>query len=107
MTTTLISLPTIVQNISMASYDISWSGSTPVGVITVQVSNTYQQNADGSVRVAGNWTTLVLSAATPVSGNTGNGFVDVDATAGYAIRCVYTPTSGTGSLNVVLNGKAT
>lgn len=89
----------------MVSYDISWSGSTPVGVMSVQVSNTYSKNADGSVRNAGNWTTLALSAPTNVSGNTGNGFIDVDATGSYAIRLVYTRTSGTGTMNATINGK--
>lgn len=102
---TIISKVTVIQNLSMVSYDISWSGATPVGVLSVQVSNTYTQNADGSVANAGNWTTLTLSATTAVSGNTGNGFIDVDASAGYAIRLVYTKTSGTGSLQATVNGK--
>ena len=96
---------TIIQKLSMISYDISWSGSSPVGVITVQVSNTYSQNDDGSMRNPGNWTILALSSPTNVSGSTGNGFIDIDATAGYAVRLVYMKTSGTGSLNVVVNGK--
>lgn len=101
----LTSKVTIIQNLSMVSYDISWSGTTPVGEITVQVSNTYSQNADGSVRNAGTWHTLVLSDETLVSGNTGDGFIDVDANAAYAIRLIYTRTSGTGTLNVTINGK--
>lgn len=102
---TITSAVTVIQNVSMLSYDISWSGTSPVGAMTVQVSNTYKQNADGTVANAGNWTTLALSAAAPVSGNTGNGFIDVDGTAGYAIRLVYTKTSGTGTLNVIASGK--
>lgn len=105
MSGNLTSKVTVIQNLSMVSYDISWAGTAPVGAITVQVSNTYSQNADGSVKNAGNWTTLVLSAAPAVSGNTGNGFIDVDANAGYAIRLVYTRTSGVGLLNVTVNGK--
>ena len=101
----VITEPTIISNVSMVSYDISWSGSSPVGVITIQVSNSYSENADGSVRDAGNWTTLTLSAPTNVSGNTGNGFIDIDATAGYAVRLVYTKVSGSGNLNVIICGK--
>lgn len=102
---TIISKVTVIQNLSMASYDISWTGTAPVGTLTVQVSNTFTQNADGSVRTAGNWTTLTLSTPTTVSGATGNGFIDIDANAGYAIRLVYTRTSGTGVLNATINGK--
>lgn len=106
MATSLISDVTIVQKLSMISYDVSWSaGSTPVGVMSVQVSNTYTQNADGTVRDAGNWTTLALSAPTNVSGNTGNGFIDVDATGSYAIRLVYTRTSGSGTMNATISAK--
>ncbi len=101
----IISEVTIIQNLSMISYDISWTGTAPVGSMSVQVSNTYSQNADGTVRNPGNWTTLTLSEPTPVSGATGNGFIDVDEIASYAIRLVYTRVSGTGTMNATINGK--
>ncbi len=105
MTTTLISIVTIASNYAKVSYDISWSGTAPTGVVTVQVSNTYTQDAAGKPANPGNWTTLQLSNPTNISGNTGNGFIDIDATAGHAVRLVYTPTSGSGSLNVTVAGK--
>jgi hypothetical protein len=105
MSGNLTSEVTIIQKLSMISYDVSWVGTLPIGDITIEVSNTYSQNADGSVKNPGNWTTLTLSAPTPVSGSPGNGFIDIDATAGYAIRLVYTRTSGTGTLNVMAVGK--
>ncbi len=89
----------------MISYDISWVGTAPIGNITIQASNTYTQNAAGVVQNVGNWNTLTLSSTTAVSGNTGNGFIDIDTLAGYAVRLVYTPTSGTGTLNVTVSGK--
>lgn len=102
----ITSAVTVIQNLSMISYDVSWTGSTPVGVMSVQVSNTYSQNMDGTVKNAGNWSTLLLSPANPaVSGNTGNGAIDVMATGFYAIRLVYTRTSGTGTMNATINGK--
>ena len=96
---------TIIQKLSLASYGVSWTGTSPVGVITVQVSNDYSQNADGSVKNAGTWNTLNLSATANVSGNTGNGFIDIDSIAGYAIRLIYTKTSGTGTLQAIVSGK--
>ncbi len=105
MSASITSKPTIIQKLSMIGYDISWTGTTPVGVMSVQVSNTYQENADGTVKTAGNWTTLTLSSATNVSGNTGNGFIDVDATGAYAMRLVYTRTSGTGTMHAVITAK--
>ncbi len=105
MSGNIISDVTIIDNLSMIGYDISWAGTSPVGSMSVQVSNTYSKNADGSVRNAGNWTTLTLSSTTSVSGNTGNGAVDVDATGFYAIRLVYTRVSGVGSMQAVVNAK--
>ncbi len=106
MAASITSEVTIIQKLSMISYDISWSaGSTPVGSMTIQVSNTYRQNSDGTVADAGNWTTLTLSAATPVSGTTGNGMIDVDATGAYAIRLVYTRSSGSGTMSATISAK--
>lgn len=102
----LTSSVTIIQKLSMVSFDIAWSaGSTPVGTITVEVSNTYAQNADGSVKTAGNWNTLTSLGTLSVSGNSGNGFIDIDDISAYAIRLVYTRSSGSGTLNVTINGK--
>lgn len=89
----------------MISYDIVWSaGSTPVGTITVEVSNTYKQNGEGDVLVAGTWTALNLGTLS-VSGNSGNMFIDIDQCAGYAMRVKYTRSSGSGTLNATINAK--
>ncbi len=108
---TLTSLVTIIPNLSMLSYSLSWAGSTPIGLVSVQVSNDYAQNGDGSVRNAGTWNTLTFNVAgvptssIPVSGNTGNGFLDIFATGAYACRLVYTKTSGTGTLQAIVSCK--
>lgn len=107
MATSLTSDVTIIKKLSMISYDVSWSGTTPVGEITVEISNTYSQNADGTVRNAGDWAELPLSTTCPVTGNSGNGFIDIFANSGFAIRCVYTRASGTGSMNIVASAKVT
>jgi len=105
MSGNLTSKVTIIQNLSLVSYAVTWSGASPVGSVSIQVSNDYAQNADGSVRVAGTWNTLPLSAPTDVSGNTGNGFIDIDANAGFALRLIYTFVSGTGSMTAIVSGK--
>lgn len=107
----LISNPTILQSLTKASYSLSWSGTTPVGTVSVQGSNDYSLNPNGSVLNAGTWNTLTLSVngqpatTVAVSGNTGNGAIDIVETALYALRLIYTAGSGTGSLTVVFNGK--
>lgn len=96
------SLVTICDNMSALSYDVSWTGTSPIGVLSVQISNTYSINGEGQVHNAGNWSEIATQA---VSGNTGNGMFDITITAAYAIRIVYTKTSGTGTLNVSVHGK--
>jgi len=106
MSADITSLPSIITNLSLMSYDISWAGSSPVGVMSIQVSNTYSENPDGSVNNPGKWTTVTLSSTPSVSGNTGNGFIDLSQLGAYAVRLVFTFTSGTGLMNAVFNAKA-
>lgn len=81
------------------------------GSVSVQVSNDYSLNQNGSVNNAGTWNTMTVSSGglavtvVPVSGATGNGFIDIDATAGYAMRVIYTATAGDGTLSAIVNGK--
>lgn len=104
MSGSLTSAVSIIQFLPGISYDIAWTGS-PTGTFQVQVSNTYAANADGTQKTAGNWTTLPTSSFSgtyPVpSGSAGAGFIDVVGTEAYAVRILYTRTSGTGSLTVI------
>jgi hypothetical protein len=110
--TSITSKVTIVQKISMFSYSYSWVGSSPVGTLSVQVSDDYELSANGLTTInTGTWNTLTLNVGgTPsttiaVSGNTGNGFVDIFQTGAYAVRTVYTKGSGTGTLQAIISGK--
>lgn len=106
----LTSTPTILQSLTKVSYQVSWSGSTPVGTITIQGSNDYKLNPNGTVMNTGTWTTFTfsvngsVSSSLPVSGNTGNGIADIE-TGVNAIRLVYTAGSGTGTLTAVVTAK--
>lgn len=104
MTSTFQSPPSNINRIPGMSYDLVWTG-TPTGTFQVQVSNSYQQNPDGSVKVAGNWQTLPTSSFTgtyPVpAGSAGNGFLDIVGTQAAWVRLQYTAVSGTGTLTVV------
>lgn len=105
MATTVTSQVTVVQNVSVLSYDISWTGTAPVGQLFAQSSNTYSQNADGTVANSGNWNNLPLSMNATVSGATGSGIIEVDCSGTYAIRIQYIPASGVGVLNATVAGK--
>jgi hypothetical protein len=111
MSGNLTSTPTILSSMSMASYSLSWIGTAPVGTASVQVSNDYSLNAAGQVENGGTWTTLVLSVngspstTVPVSGASGSAFIDINQTAAYAVRLVYTSASGSGALTATIAGK--
>lgn len=105
MSGSITSKITIIQQLSLISYSISWSGASPVGSVVVEVSNDYTQEADGSVRNPGIWNALPLDSATSVSGNSGNGFIDIDLNSGYALRLRYVSTSGTGTMQAIVSAK--
>jgi hypothetical protein len=111
MATTQTSTPTILQSLSQLCYTYSWTGTSPVGTVSVQISNDFAINAVGAVSNTGTWTTLEISVngtpatSAPVSGNTGNGAIVLSDLAGYAMRTVYTAASGTGNITVVVTGK--
>jgi hypothetical protein len=106
----LTSTPTILGGLTVGSYTYSWTGSSPVGAVSIQVSNDYALNANGTVANAGTWTTIFFNLlgsivnSAPVTGNTGTGVLEW-TTGCYAIRTIYTKTSGTGTIQAVINGK--
>ena len=108
---TIASEATILQSLTMVSYEVSWTGSTPIGILELQVSNTYALNAVGGVENSGIWTSMPLDIqgnevmSIPITGNTDNGFIDATLPGGYAIRLLYTKTSGSGTFNATINGK--
>lgn len=113
MAGSLTSEVTVLQALTVGSYTYSWSGTTPIGTVSVQISNDYSLNPDGTVNNAGTWNTIyfTLNGSTvvnsaPVTGNTGVGVIEW-STGAYAIKTLYTRTSGTGTLQAVINGKVT
>lgn len=111
MAASITSSVTVLQSLSDFSYEVTWSGTTPVGTISMQVSNSYALAPDGSTATAGTWTSVPLevndaSVATTVavSGNTGTIYIDVSKHAGYAVRLIYTRASGTGTMTAVIKG---
>lgn len=102
--TTIVSIPSIISNVSMCSYNAVWTGTAPVGTLSVEVSNDYSQNAAGDVLNPGDWTTLPSLTQT-ITGNTGSAFLDIFQTGAFAIRLRYTKTSGVGTIQAFFNGK--
>lgn len=106
----LTSSVTILNQKTIAGYEANWSsGSSLSGTLSIQVSNSYSLNANGTVNNTGTWNTLTLTDDTgsivtslPVSGASGSQFFNCAQLGGYAIRLIYTSSAGTGTLNVIL-----
>ncbi len=110
MGASITSAPTQLQSLSMVNYAFSWTGTSPVGTISIQASNDCTILPEGGVS-GGTWNTIPLISggaavtSVPVTGNTGNGMVDIFGLAAYAVRAVYTYTSGVGTLTATVTGK--
>lgn len=110
MAASITSAPTLLQSLTMVNYAYSWTGTSPVGTVSVEASNDCTVDSQGGVS-GGTWNTvpLLLAGASvtsvPVTGNTGNGMIDLFGLSAYAVRTVYTFTSGTGTLAATVTGK--
>ena len=104
MSADITSTPTIITNLSMVSYQVTWSGSTPVGNVIVEASNDYTVDASGKVLNTGTWNE-VTGATAAISGNTGKGMINLNQMPAFAIRLKYVFTSGTGTLNATVVAK--
>mgnify|MGYP000101883020 CR=1 FL=1 len=108
MATSLTSLATNINMVSILSYTIVWTGS-PTGTFSVQVSNDYIPNPlgvqDAPVN-AGTWVALSLSTTVAPAGSGSSAFIDIDTCGAAWIRLVYTRSSGTGTLNATIAGKS-
>lgn len=111
MSGNVISSVTIMQMVTVGTYAYSWAGTSPVGSLSVEISNDYEIDPAGLVKNPGNWQAIYFSLnggasvnAAPVSGNTGVGVIEFTSGA-YAIRTIYTRASGSGLLQAVINCK--
>ncbi len=106
----ITSAPTLLQSMTMINYAVSWTGTSPVGTLAVEASDDCTVDATGGVS-GGTWNVLPLELAgayvtsIPVTGNTGNGMIDIDGLGAYAVRLVYARVSGTGTLSATVVGK--
>lgn len=81
---------------------IKWTSANAVGVLTVECSNSYQPDKN----IAGTWVALTFSPAlSQPASNNGDFLVNLNQLPYAYMRVVYTRTSGTGTLNVWVQGK--
>lgn len=93
-----------IRNIDNVAYELTWSGTSPVGTVAVNGSLDYDPTTP--TLKPGTWTSLTLSPSPAVSGNTGSILINMTGLAFPFIQVVYTKTSGTGTLQAYVSGKA-
>jgi hypothetical protein len=85
---------TDVMGLDYARYDIAWSGTAPIGVMTVE----YLKDGDAT------WATLDVGTIA-VSGASGTHEILFTELPFKRIRLKYTRTSGTGTMNAYITAK--
>lgn len=103
MSGTLTSPVTNVMFLDNIVIQLNATGS-PVGQYTVEFSVDYQQDYLGNVVNAGNWVVCALTPTASITG-AGNVIIDFNQMPGAYIRLKWTPTSGTGTLNMYVAAK--
>lgn len=83
---------TSVKNLDQITYEVVWSGTSPVGEIQVQT------------QVKDVWQAIALPTI-GVSGNTGSHLITINSASHFhKLRVVYLRTSGTGTLTINIIG---
>lgn len=100
MATTQTSPIVYVPYLDNVGIVVSWSGTSPVGEVVVEVSN--QQDNPNEAMI---WTELDFGAPVAITGNTGDHLISCNNLPFNALRLKYVATSGTGNLNAFLQVK--
>lgn len=88
---------TNTKNLDKASIHLSWTGTSPVGVITVEAKNGENDS----------WYTLDFGASISIAGNSGEHQLVFNEMPFTDLKLQYTATSGTGTIEAVYTAKTT
>lgn len=97
------SAATNTEQLDKASIVVEWTGTAPVGVLTVE-GRSFQNSTNGPI--ASSWVTLDFDTI-DITGASGSHQLLFNELPFSEIRLVYTRTSGTGSLTAILTAKTT
>lgn len=105
MSDDLTSAPTNIDWLDNISFHLIFTGS-PVGVFYVEVSSNYKQGPDGNALIAGDWIALPIDPVPIAGGDADSIMLDLNQLGVPWVRLSYVATSGSGSLNAFVTGKA-
>lgn len=95
MGASIVSSVVNVINMDKASIAVSWSGTVPVGTLSVEARN----------GESASWYTLDFNVSMDVSGNTGAHQIVFNELPFTDIRLNYNRTSGTGTMDAIITMK--
>lgn len=108
LSTSITSKVTDIMYKDNINYQYIWTG-TLAGNFSVQTSSDYRPNpnGDGSLPplVAGSWDDVPITGASAV-GSPNSGTIELNNLGANFIRTIFTRTSGTGNLTIMISGKA-
>jgi len=90
---------TNIQFLDNVGITVLWTGTSPVGQITVQGSN----DPNNGVTAPTNWVDLDFGSTINISGNSGGHLININQRSFGWIRMIYTAVSGTGTMSATLN----
>lgn len=79
---------------------VSWTGTSPVGELKIEVSNQQQNPNEPMI-----WSQLDFGSAIAISGNSGTHTINMNQLPFNAIRAKYARVSGTGNLDLIAQVK--
>lgn len=101
LATSFTSSTSSVKNLDYASIHIEWSGTAPVGVITVEARNGDERNNDA----VADWYLIDMGSVITISGASGDHQLFFDKLPFTDLRLQYTATSGTGTMTAFITSK--
>jgi len=101
MAASITSAPTQIAFLDNIYYQVEWSGTSPVGSMSVEVSSSYDQRLG-----TGSWDAVVLPVTPSIAANTGSISIDLNQLGAPWVRLVYTRTSGTGTMTAYISAKS-
>jgi hypothetical protein len=101
----LTSAVTQIQHLDDITVQVNVTG-TPTGVLQVQYSLDFTEDFMNNVTNPGTWVNDIYAVQTVTAGNPTSTIFDLTLKGAPYVRLTWTSTSGTGTINAFISGKA-
>lgn len=101
MAANIVGEHTDLMHLDNVAYFVKWTGTSPIGVIKVQVTNDSLEPG----KPAAVWQDLDFGTPISISGNSGSHLININQMPAKHMRITYEASSGTGALTAILTAK--